>query len=179
MQTGVQLNPDVIPWNAGERYDLTFYDAGGQVRQGEMLRGAFNVKVPAKGLVAIRIHGLRVETAFQRRVAAMTALKTTEQGFARLETGAPALGKVTGMLINVAPEFADAYIYSGATEKQARRMRLVYRIADGEWQQTDDNAYPFEFSVHLPDATRAFEFRVEAEDAAGKWASSETRTLRR
>jgi hypothetical protein len=175
----LRLNADVIPFNAGQTYRLTLYAADGTPRAATMRDGVLDVRVSAKGLLAVKIHGLKVETAFQRRVAAQAGRPLPTQSFTRLTSGKAALGQVTGMLISVVPEFADAFIYSDATEKQTRRMRLAYRVGEGAWQQLEDAAYPFEFSVQLRDPAQPLEFTLEAEDRQGQRERSAPLLLRR
>ena len=90
-------------------------------------------------------------------------------GYHRRAFREPALGTVTAMLLNLVPEYSDAYIYSDATEKQARRMRLVWRQAEGPEKILEDASYPFEFSLRLHDPGRPLHFRVEAEASDGSW----------
>jgi hypothetical protein len=62
------------------------------------------------------------------------------------------------------PEFADAYVYLDATEKQTREVRFRYRIGESAWIDVRDEAYPFELSVHLPKPELPMEVRIEAID---------------
>ena len=71
------------------------------------------------------------------------------------------------MLLSVVPEFADAFVYMDATEKDARAVEFRYRQGDDEWTVVRDMAYPFELSVHVGDPSRALEVRVTATDHRG------------
>ncbi len=71
------------------------------------------------------------------------------------------------MLISVVPEFADAFVYLDATEKDAQMVEFRYRLGDGEWTVVRDTAYPFELSVHVPDPSQAVEVRVTSTDPKG------------
>ena len=122
------------------------------------------VPVAGKGLTVATIRKLAVDPAFQRRVAAALPQPPSDRGFSRVETGLPAIGTLTGMLISVVPDFADAFVYVDATEKDAPAVEFRYRLGDGEWTVVRDTAYPFELSVHVPDPSQAVEVRVEATD---------------
>ncbi|MGB9606886.1 MAG: hypothetical protein ACPL88_13510, partial [Bryobacteraceae bacterium] len=90
-------------------------------------------------------------------------------GYLRRSFPEPALGTVTAMLLNFVSEYSDAYIYSDATEKQVRRMRLVWRAGNGPEGRIEDGSYPYEFSLRLHDPSAPLRFRLEVESVAGVW----------
>ncbi len=70
------------------------------------------------------------------------------------------------------PEYAKTpYIYSDATEKQARRARLVWRAGSGPERTMEDASYPFEFSLRLRGRTRRCASRLEAESPGRRLAT--------
>ena len=129
--------------------------------------GVLRVPVTGRGLTVATIRKLAVDPAFQRHVAAALPKPPSDRGFARVETKQPAIGTLTGMLLSVVPDFADAFVYLDATEKDARAVEFRYRFGDGEWTVARDTAYPFELSVHVADPSRALEVLVEATDHRG------------
>ncbi len=153
----VELDAGVIAWNADGRYPLRTFP--GAVNAGMMLNGSFPVTLPAQGFTAVRISGLRVNPSFQRRLALAPRLA---QGYSRVETGDRALGTLTSMVFRAVPEYADFYVYSDATEKDAASMRLRYTLNDGKQATLEDRQYPFEFSLRLPGANPAIRFEVES-----------------
>jgi hypothetical protein len=112
-------------------------------------------------------------------VAAALPRPPSNRGFSRIETGLPAVGTLTGMLISVVPDFADAFIYVDATEKDAQVVDFRYRLGDGEWTIVRDTAYPFELSVHVPDPSQVVEVLVEATDHRGTVHKAPSLTLER
>jgi hypothetical protein len=161
----VMLDPDVVPWNAGTRYEVAL--AGAASGTTTLIDGVLHVPVAGKGLTIATIRKLAVDTAFQRRVAAALPRPPSNRGFSRIETGLPAIGTLTGMLVSVVPDFADAFVYVDATEKDAQAVEFRYRLGDNEWTMVRDTAYPFELSVHVPDPSQAMEVLVEATDHRG------------
>ncbi len=65
------LDPDVVPWNAGVRYEVAL--AGAAPGTTTLIDGAMRVPVAGKGLTVATIRELKVDPAFQRRVAADAA----------------------------------------------------------------------------------------------------------
>lgn len=78
-----------------------------------------------------------------------------------------ALGTITGMLINLTPEFSDAYIYTDATEKDSKKAILKYCIGNQDWEEITDDSYPYEFSIHLTDPTKKINLKWISEDING------------
>jgi hypothetical protein len=161
-QVRLSLNREAVAWNADRDYSVSWL--GGSSGSPVLAKGELSARVPPYGLAVAKIHGLTVDTSFQRRVAAPPAAPPSDQSYARIDTGRTAIGTVTGMRFSVVPEFADAYVYLDATEKQTREVRFRYRIGDGAWTDVRDEAYPFELSVHLPRPEQAVEVQIEAID---------------
>ena len=161
----VRLDPDVVPWHAGVRYDVAL--SGSASGATTSIDGVLRVPVAARGFTVATIRTLAVDPAFQRRVVTALPQPPSDGGFSRVETGVPAIGTLTGMLLSVVPEFADAFVYMDATEKDARAVEFRYRQGDDEWTVVRDMAYPFELSVHVGDPSRALEVRVTATDHRG------------
>jgi hypothetical protein len=161
----VTLDPDIVPWHAGVRYEVTLSGSGSGATT--LIDGVLRVPVTGKGLTVATIRKLTVDPAFQRRVAAALPQPPSDRGFSRVETRLPAIGTLTGMLLSVVPDFADAFVYLSATEKDARAVEFRYRLGDGEWTVVRDTAYPFELSVHVADPAQALEVLVEATDQRG------------
>ena len=168
----VELDAGVIPWNADGRYPLRTYP--GDAEAGWLSDGSFPVTIPARGFRAVRISGLRVNPAFQRRLAMAPKVR---QGYDRMATGDGALGTLTSMLFQAVPEYTDFYVYSDATEKDAARMKLHYTLAGGRQGTMEDREYPFEFSLRLSGPDREIRFAVESVRHDGTGIRSQERAL--
>jgi len=160
------LNPDVIKWNFEQEYSTLTYSGNGELKKGTFKNGLLRTTVPAGGLVAIKITGLKNNVPLQNKIGNIS--KTGERkDYFRQDHASAGLGTITGMLISLVPEFSDAYIYSDATEKDARKVILKYSIGDQDWQEIIDNNYPYEFSIHVPDPGKVLKMKWIAEDLKG------------
>jgi hypothetical protein len=79
--------------------------------------------------------------------------------YVRESTEYPSLGTITGMMLNLTPAFADAYIYSDVRVTDVSSATLKFKIGNGNWQQLIDPVYPFEFSIHLSDPAQKLVFK--------------------
>jgi hypothetical protein len=170
------LNPDAIKWNYGATYPTVIYQSDGKQSEGEFLNGKISIEVPAKGLIAIKIEGLKNEVPLQEKVL-KAALSTQNEGYFRKDYPQPALGTVTGMLLNLVSGFSDAYLYSSATEKETKRVTLHYQLGDGVWQNKTDDTYPFEFSIRIDEPQQSLKIKWEALDQDGNSVLTEKFTL--
>ena len=166
------LNPDVIRWNKDEEYPIITYHITGDATPGTFKDGLLRVEVPAEGLIAIRMVGLRNDVPLQNITGNINVGNNTKNYF-RKSHGSPALGTITGMLINIVPEFSDAYIYTDATEKDAGRVTIKYAVEGEGWVETTDDSYPYELSIHLSDPQKKLKLQWIAEDMQGSIHESE------
>ena len=113
--TDVRLDPDVIPFDYGRDYAVEFIDDQGSISKSTMRDGLFRVKVPNRKLQVVRIIGLKVDIPLQNQFS-NEAKNTAEHTYLRQMTNSP-LGTITGMIFNMVPQFADAYIYTDAPPK--------------------------------------------------------------
>ncbi len=171
VETTIQLNGDVIPFNYSQTYELDLIDQAGQVRSATMLDGRVDVTVLPQSITTVRIKGLKVDIPIQRQFSAQVERRDTKT-YDRVDTETK-LGTITSMVFNVVPQFADAYIYSNAVLDTFKGARLKYRLGNGDWQTAVDDVYPFEFSVHLPDPTAKLQYVFIGEEADGTEIESE------
>jgi SSS family solute:Na+ symporter len=176
MRQSIFLDPGQIPWAYGHKYNLEIYDWAGKVTHGTMLNGKLDVKVPANGLVTIRIKGLVIDVPLQRKITdSKTASKTA---YIRQPVGSDSAAHiVTGMLLNFTPDFSDAYIYLNGTDKETKKVTLQYKTGQSGWKKITDHSYPFEFSLHLDKPDDQILFTIETESHGGKLARSKELTL--
>lgn len=158
----IRLNPELIGWVKGQNYRVKVLSKEGAASA--FVNGQTTVQVPAGGLVALKIEGLKVEVPLFSQLA-KPLTSTPSQGFVRDETSDN--GTLTAMLINTFPQFSDAYIYTTQTDKELKSVQLTYRIDGGKWQTKTDLYYPFEFSIHLNNPQSKLEFTVKSTDLQG------------
>jgi hypothetical protein len=167
----IALNPAVVPLDPARSYPCRVWVQNRPADPLTLTGGKVTVRVPARGIVALAVDGVRVQPKFQADFLAPTPGWTTDH--ARL-----AIGDTSATVLPFGPGHTSAYVYLKANGDEFRRVALRYRI-DGRAGAMTDAAYPFEFTVPLPAAARAFEFDVEAETPDGRTVRSESGVLTR
>lgn len=172
LRTSVRLNPDIIPWISEKEYPVTLYYADGTTGKAIFKDGMLDTDIPAQGLAAYKIEGLKVDVPLFRKMNE-PKIPASANSFLREENTA-GFGTLTGMLITTFPQFSDAYIFTDKTEKDFKQVSLEYKIGSGDWEAKDDFNYPFEFDVHLNNPNEKLEFKLKAIDMNGKLLQSKT-----
>lgn len=170
-----RLNPDVVKWQAGKRYNVLVLQSNKAASRTTMVDGVSNATVPPQGLVALKIEGLVADVPLFRKLDDGTKTTAGDKAFFRDE--GTAMGTVSGMLLNTFPQFSDAYIYTDATGKELKSVELKYRIGKGDWQSKTDSSYPFEFDVHLSNPQDEMEFQLKGLRHNNEEAQSKTYLL--
>jgi hypothetical protein len=167
--TTIQLNQDKVTYDSGRRYSSVIYSSDGKKSNGEVLDGKFSISVSAGGLVAVKIQELVVDIPLFSDYDKMQDKTSAESKNYFRETGeSPFIGNLTGMMINLTPEFSDCYIYSDVLETKVRKATLNYKIGEGAWQKQSDAIYPYEFSIRLtvPKQKLIFKWVSEGKDGS-------------
>lgn len=117
--------------------------------------GAFRVTIPAKGLVAVSLDGVKITPAFQQKVSGVDpgALWSTD----RIDFDAPP-GRA--VIMNFGNLAKAAYVYLFDSQKDFERVTLVYNTGATEQRMTK-GSFPWEFTVPLDIDAKHFEFRFE------------------
>jgi hypothetical protein len=129
----------------------------------KMRDGEIAVSIPASGLTAIAIDGIRVVPQFQQEALA-PGETLSDKSYAESKTP---FGALTGMLLSFGSANTSAYVWLAATEKEVRAARLHYRLGDGTWSVAEDSRYPYEFSLPVNPAAASVSYWVEAVPAFG------------
>jgi len=128
-----------------------------------MRDGEIAVSIPASGLTAIAIDGIRVVPQFQQEVL-VPGKALSDRSYAESKTP---FGVLTGMLLSFGSENTSAYVWLTATEKEVRIARLHYRLGDGDWKVAEDPKYPYDFSLPVDPAASSVSYWVEAVPPSG------------
>lgn len=164
--TEIVLDADVLKLHAGAVYSLTLFRPDGRVEPGELRDGKLRVVVGPESLLAVKIHGLSNTAALPPLAAAAPGPAAGRADYFRQETGGGA-GTVTGMVLRFNDRL-DAYLYTDATERQARKITLKYRLGDATEAAIEDAQYPFEFSIPLASVDVPLKARLIAEIPSGQ-----------
>lgn len=175
VNTALRLNPDVIHWTPEKEYEVTVYYKNGRTEKSVFKNGMLDVGIDAGELVAYKIENLKVEVPLFQKMDSEN-INGGANSFLR-EENVVGFGTVTGMLFNTFPQFSDAYIFIDKTDKELKKVDLMYRIDSSEWKTIEDRSYPFEFDIHLKDPLSEIEFRLESTNLKGEIQQSKLYNL--
>ena len=147
----VQVNAGLAP---NQAFSLrTVSETGSASTTGS--EGAFQVNIPAKGLVAVSLDGVQVTPAFQQKVQGVDpgAIWSTD----RVDLNDPP-GRA--VIMNFGDLAKSAYVYLFDGQDDFDRVTLVYD-ADGTEQRITKNSFPWEFTIPIGIDTEHFTFRFE------------------
>jgi hypothetical protein len=172
----VRVNPDLVPYSLRQEYSARSWLGRRGGPPMKMRDGEITVSVPASGLTAIAIDGIRVVPQFQQEV--LGAGETlSDKSYTESQTP---FGAVTGMLLSFGSGNTSTYAWLAATEKEIRAARLHYRLGDAAWSTLEDSRYPYDFSLPVDPSVASISYWVEAVPAsAGAELTSGTIELRR
>jgi hypothetical protein len=159
----IRLNQDLAPYSLHQEYSVRSWQGHGSGLPKKMRDGEIAVSIPASGLTAIAIDGIRVVPQFQQEVL-VPGETLSNKSYAESKTP---FGPLTGMLLSFGSANTSAYMWLGATEKEVRSARLHYRLGDAAWSIAEDSKYPFEFSLPVDPAVASVSYWVEAVPASG------------
>ena len=111
--------------------------------------GSISVTVPAGGLLAFCLEGVRLDVRFQQ--AMLSPGEVWKNDYA-MDADARA------MLINVASAEKRVFAYACGGPSSWSEVILNYSFGKGAWVSVRDAGYPFEFSVEVPEGASSFEY---------------------
>jgi len=149
----VKLDASQIPSLAGTTIEALRWNGPDSAAPVTVRDGVVSLEVPPMGLVSLRIPGISIDTKFAQRVGRGRGAQS-----GRAEVDFPD-GGGRAYLMSAGENLTHAYVFVRATAQTFTQVRLQHR-AGGQWQTAKDEAYPFEFSIRVPDG-RPFEFKLE------------------
>lgn len=166
----VRVNPEHIP-NQGFAV-RTVSETGNALRPDDF--GAFQVSIPAKGMVAVSLDGVRISPSFQQNVRGVDR----EQIWAndRIDFEDPA-GRA--IIMNFGSLAKSAYVYLFDGQDDFSEVSLIYN-SGGDEKKLSKESFPWEFTVPVDMSTEFFEFSLETvERRSSRAYQSETFRLER
>lgn len=119
------------------------------------------VTVSSKGILAFAIPA-EVRPRLQAKLFDESSLPLPGASFAKVQ--AP-FGEVHAALLRAGRDLTSAFVYTDALPENVIAARLLWRQGDGDWRESTDEIYPYEFSPELSDDAGAFACVFEVEDA--------------
>jgi len=154
--TTVTVNQEVLPLQAGTAYPVDLWVDNQRQPSLTMEEGRVTVTLSPKGITALAIRGVKIETQFQSKLLDSATPSLSEESFT--ETKTP-YGLIRGMLLRFGRDLTTAYIYTEAQQTALKEVTLEYRIGE-EPGEIEDFSFPFEFTVPVPEDT-PFQFRLK------------------
>ncbi|MDP0501806.1 MAG: hypothetical protein Q7P63_17055 [Verrucomicrobiota bacterium JB022] len=174
VQTTVTLDPQRLGLQSGRDYKVRSWVDGKSQRQRSLRGGQLTVTVPPRGLVALSVESVQPQAAFQQSLLDLQTADAWRDHYRELPTGdARAIIMDWGQTVGT-----NAYLYLRQDDAQVARATLEVRQGD-QWQAFEDAAFPYEWTVPLPDDTQTFEFRLTVETTDGQRQRGEIQTMRR
>lgn len=135
--------------------------------------GKLRITVSPKGLTCVAIDGARVTMDVN---GAMLDESAAPVPAGSRQTATAAFGEVTATALRLGKGLTRVHVFTTAKPDAVRSATLVYTV-DGKATRLPLKEFPFEATVAVDDAARAFACSVEVVDAAGAGVTSPTLTL--
>jgi hypothetical protein len=147
----VRVNSKLVP---NQAFTLRTVSATGSASKAGT-DGAFQVTIPARGMVAVSLDGVKITPAFQQKVSGVDpgALWSKD----RIDFDSPP-GRA--VIMNFGTLAKSAYVYLFDSQNEFDQVTLVYH-ADGTEHRVTKDKFPWEFTIPLDIETKHFEFRFE------------------
>ncbi len=146
----------------------TLYDENGNKSTVEIVNGAFTVTIPSKGMRAVLIRDIAVETPkYAREYTYSNEIGSTVSA----HTG----GK--GYVIQVVDDFYHAYVYISDTTDDVKSATLTYTV-NGETKKVTDTTQGLEWLIKVDDPNAEFTYTIDVVKTNGKEESYGGGTLK-
>ncbi|MFH1497564.1 MAG: hypothetical protein ABII82_07030 [Verrucomicrobiota bacterium] len=135
--------------------------------------GRLALDVPARGIVAVIIRGVRPQVGVQRELVAATRSPAWTTDYAEGH-----LGGLRAMSFNFGPGRRTLYTYLREDDSTVKSAALEV-IIDGRTETFLDDAYPYEWTQTLPDDAKAASVKVTVTRLDGREETGRPVALRR
>jgi len=154
----IVLNPDLVECSGSHRTRVWRENTDPEVVT--ITGNQLDITVPPKGIIGFAIEDIAVNTTLQAKMYEKSAPRMGSHSFAR--TDAP-FGTVYGMLLSMGRGLTTAFIYTDALPEDVISARLYYRQGGGDWQESVDAIFPYEFRVDIDEDGGDFQCTLEVE----------------
>ena len=166
-QTATVTLGDVLDGYNGE---AVVYSASGEKTPVTVNSGKFNITVPARSIVSVKILSDNVKAPEYSSVKinpAMEGKQSVKAGEGETDSA---------HILQLSGEEYFAYVYMTELLGELDKATLNYKIGNGEWQKAEDTYAPYEFIINVEDENADFTFYVE-KTKDGKTIKSSQKTL--
>jgi len=131
--------------------------------------GTFQVDVPAGGITALAIPGVKISSGFQDQI--LNVKKDQRKDDINIPEG-----DTKALLFKLGAYAQKLFVFLQEDDTKWKKARLVYKIDGNKEKIIDKNEYPFEFTVPV-DQDKAVRFHLELTDINGKLTKSKETEL--
>jgi|GEM_PF-1671594 len=128
-----------------------------------LVAGSVDITLAARELVVLTLQGCDIEV--ESHITHVPPQAGAYPGYSACASNTGEVGR--GASIQMNPDAWDVYLWSPATVTQVTEVTFHYKI-DGSWYQYTDDAYPYEFSKHMPDVNTRFLYYLSGVRADGQ-----------
>jgi hypothetical protein len=148
----------------GQTVEATFWDAEGTSSMRKVDPSGFEVDLGPDGFVAVALPGADIRTRLQATFG--QGADPWKKATAEIETGG-----ARAMVLNFGDGYEWGYVFLRERDG-ITKAKLGYSIDGGSWNELEDEAFPFEFSMPLPSGASKVAFRVTTESPDGRAVES-------
>ncbi|CAH0314417.1 hypothetical protein SRABI27_04932 [Pedobacter sp. Bi27] len=131
--------------------------------------GTFQINVPAGGMTALAIPGVKISSGFQDQI--LNVKKDQRSDYINIPEG-----EAKALLFKLGAYAQKLFVFLQEDDTKWKKARLVYKINGSKEKIIDKNEYPFEFTVPV-DKDKAVSFYLELTDVNGKLMRSKETEL--
>jgi len=131
--------------------------------------GTFQINVPAGGMTALAITGVKISSGFQDQI--LNVKKDQRSDYINIPEG-----EAKALLFKLGAYAQKLFVFLQEDDTKWKKARLVYKINGSKEKIIDKNEYPFEFTVPV-DQDKTVRFHLELTDVNGKLMRSKETEL--
>ncbi|WP_235884335.1 hypothetical protein [Pedobacter hiemivivus] len=131
--------------------------------------GSFQISVPAGGITALAIPGVKIRSGFQDQI--LNVKKDQRTDYINIPEG-----DTKALLFKLGAYAQKLFVFLQEDDTKWKKARMIYKIKGNKEKIIDKNEYPFEFTVPV-DKDKPVRFHLELTDIDGKLTRSKETEL--
>ncbi len=160
INTLVSIDPSLVAFS-GNSVIRNLYPSE---RPGDLNNGKFRLYVPAGGMAAVAISGVKIRSSFQEQL--LNVAKDDRSDYAAIPEG-----DTKALLFKLGAYAQRLFVFLQEDDTKWKKARMIYKIKGKAEKVIDKNEYPFEFTVPV-DLGKPVSFHLELTDTKGKLTRS-------
>lgn len=139
----ITLNSSILPQVVGKTLKAEIWTDNKKTGQTDIVNGKLTVQCADKGITAVIIRGITVESKFQKKFV-------TKDSAWKNDYFESTFGRSSALLINMGKDIKKAYVFLRDDDSVFRKVNMLYKIDNGKFRTLEDVSYPYEFTVDVP-----------------------------